>query len=76
MSTQDNASEAWDGYVGAQSPAEFMMLSVDKDAEGAVAGYIHEARDEMFADLNAEELARVGRLLVQYIEAHAEESTD
>ena len=63
--------EAWDLYVGSQTPEEFVELSREKgiqDVEMMCLDYVQEL-PQMFREEYAEgQLAEISRLLVEYIE--------
>lgn len=61
--------KAWEGYVGSQTPAEFMELSRERghtSIEAAVDAYLQESAF-MFTHLSREERNEARRLLIEYI---------
>jgi hypothetical protein len=66
-------SAAWEGFVGSQTPQEFMDISRQRGYEtvvAAVAAYVAEATD-IFGDLTDQERETAAELLTQYIEDDA-----
>lgn len=68
MATTTTPNEAWELYVGCQTPAEFMTYSESDDTAEAVAGYVRERQYDFFDGMDAEEMAGIAGLLVRHIE--------
>lgn len=61
---------AWEGFVGNQTPAEFVGSSMVKgfaSVLGAVAEYIIDINDMFGENFTDEELNEIGLLLIQHL---------
>jgi len=72
--TFQQSAEIWAGFVGSQSPAEFMEVSRSKGyntAEEAVAAYVRELPN-MFPDddITADQLPEIHDGLLRYLAEH------
>jgi hypothetical protein len=70
--TRENTtpSEAWEGFVGDQTPAEFMALNPNLTPQEAAAQYVNDPAFDANTEgaITAEEKTVIAALLARYIE--------
>lgn len=71
--TFQQATEIWAGFVGSQTPQEFMEASCQKGlptVEAAVTAYIRDIPDITGENYSTEELEKICEGLITYLESH------
>ena len=71
--TFQHAAEIWQGFVGSQTPQEFMEASYQQGyatAEAAVAAYVRDIPNITGENYSAEELAEIHEGLITYLKSH------
>lgn len=71
--TFERSAEIWQGFVGSQTPDEFMEISRQRGyvtAEEAVATYVRELPDMFPYDEITDQLPEIERGLLRYLAEH------
>jgi hypothetical protein len=69
-----SAAEMWAGYVGSQTPAEFLEISRQQGhttAEAAVTAYVADIPNMFDVTLTAQEATLIENALLAYIQNNA-----